>query len=108
MKKILSFILASVLLLSTFTPDLVIAQKNLYEDSGQILKKAGVLQGDSSGNLMLNQNLKRQDMVVLISRLFKEESVAKTYKNKHGFKDIKNHIIILMWLGQWIRTLYME
>lgn len=90
MKKILSFILASVLLLSTFTPDLVIAQKNLYEDSGQILKKAGVLQGDSSGNLMLNQNLKRQDMVVLISRLFKEESVAKTYKNKHGFKDIKN------------------
>lgn len=91
MKKILSGVLALIVILSAFTPAFgAPSNKDLYEQSGEILKNAGVLQGSETGDLMLNQKLKRQDMVVLVSRLYKEENAAKKYPVKNNFKDVKN------------------
>ncbi len=54
----------------------------------EVLKELGVLKGDSNGNLMLYNYLKRQDMVVLISRLYKEENKATTYLLPADFDDL--------------------
>lgn len=85
MKRYLSLILIIILTLCTITPTMAISENELYEQSALILKEIGVLK-----ELRLEANLKRQDMVVLISRLYKEEEVAKNYIDKHQFKDIKD------------------
>lgn len=54
----------------------------------ELLKELGVLKGDLSGNLMLDQALKRQDLVVLLSRLYKEENKASGYLLPPDFKDL--------------------
>ena len=54
----------------------------------EVLKDLGVLKGDSYGNLMLNQALKREDMVVLLSRLYKEENNASKYLLPPDFNDL--------------------
>ncbi len=84
MKKHLSIILALIMVLSTFTPAFgTNDEKELYEQAGgEILKNIGVLEGSKSGDLMLNNKLKRQDMVVLISRLYKQEDKAKKLQRK--------------------------
>lgn len=86
MKKILSLTLVLVLLLTTFVP--VLAESK-YEEQGEILKDLKLLTGDEEGNLMLDKNFKRQDMVVMISRLYGKESTAKSYsQGKNVFKDL--------------------
>lgn len=95
MKRHLSLILALIMILSTFAPAFAAnSKKNLYEQAGTILKDVGVLEGSQSGDLMLDNKLKRQDMVVLISRLYKQEITAKNYKGKNPFKDVKNPFYI--------------
>lgn len=91
MKKHISFILALIMILSSFTSVFATnTEKELYEQAGEILKNVDVLEGSKSGDLMLNDKLKRQDMVVLISRLYKQEDTAKNYKGKNPFKDVTN------------------
>jgi len=61
-----------------------------YADNVKIaeqLNKLGILTGDGNGNLNLDGNLKRQDMVVIISRLHKEENTAKSYPVVNKFDD---------------------
>lgn len=95
MKKHLSLILALIMVLSTFTPAFgTNDEKELYEQAGEILKNIGVLEGSKSGDLMLNNKLKRQDMVVLISRLYKQEDKAKNYKGKNPFVDVTDSFYI--------------
>ena len=91
MKKTLSLILTLILVLSTLTPVFgAPSDKELYNQSGEILKNVGVLQGSETGDLMLSKNLRRQDMVVLISRLYKQENTAKKYSVKSTFSDVKD------------------
>ncbi len=85
MRRILSAILVLIMLLSVLTP--VIASSD-YEKAGEILNELGVLQGDEKGNLNLDDILKRQDMVIMISRLYKKEELAKSYVGKNIFKDL--------------------
>lgn len=85
MKKSLSIILAFLLVLSTFTSVIAMPEDKLYEQSALILKEAGVLK-----EMRLDEKLKRQDMVILMSRLYKDEEAAKNYKGKHNFEDIKD------------------
>lgn len=62
--------------------------------AGEFLKKAGVLEGSDSGDLMLDKQLKRQDAVVLLSRLMKAEEEAKKFpvtEEYPTFKDITNN-----------------
>jgi len=83
--KKLIFILSIALLFS------LIPSFNSYADevlAPEVLKDLGVLKGDSYGNLMLDKPLKRQDMVVLLSRLYKEENKASNYLMPPDFNDL--------------------
>ncbi len=42
------------------------------------------------GDLMLENDLRRQDMVVLISRLYKEEGTAKKYTDQNNTFNERN------------------
>jgi hypothetical protein len=92
MKKYLSIFLAALLIVLSFSPVYGDSSTDdLYEQSGEILKSAGVLTGNEKGDLMLEDNLKRQDLVVLISRLYKQENTAKKHKGDITFKDVNNN-----------------
>ncbi|HSH36115.1 S-layer homology domain-containing protein, partial [Schnuerera sp.] len=91
MKKVLSLIIALVMVLSNFSYAFSApSEEELYNQSGKILEGLGVLQGSETGDLMLEKNLRRQDMVVLISRLYKEEAKAKKFSVKDDFDDVTN------------------
>lgn len=91
MKRVLSIAIVLALVLSALAPVFAVdTEKDLFSESGKILESIGVLQGSTTGDLMLDQNLKRQDMVVLISRLYKEENKAKNFQGKNIFKDLTN------------------
>ncbi|WP_025640758.1 S-layer homology domain-containing protein [Schnuerera ultunensis] len=91
MKKVLSLVLALVIILSNFSFAFgAPSEEELYNQAGKILENIGVLKGSETGDLMLGKNLKRQDMVVLISRLYKEEDKARNYPIKDNFTDVKN------------------
>ncbi len=85
MKRVLAAALVFIILLSVLAPIMASAQ---YETAGEILNELEVLQGDEKGNLNLDNVLKRQDMVVMISRLYKMEDTAKKYVGKNVFKDL--------------------
>lgn len=85
MKRLLAGILVFIMLLAIIAP--VIAETS-YDEAAKVLNDLDVLKGDENGNLMLNKNFKRQDMVVMISRLYKKEDVAKTFTGKNVFKDL--------------------
>ena len=89
MKRILTILLLTILIISTFTNNITYADKDdIYLSSGKILQTLGVLEGNEKGDLKLKDNLTRQDMIVLISRLYKDEDKAKTFIGKPKFKDI--------------------
>lgn len=89
MKKKLSIVLAIVLMFSVFTPIHAEASSpQQYEEAGNILQDLKVLSGNAKGDLMLGNRLNRQDMVVLISRLYNEEDTAKSFVGTNKFSDL--------------------
>lgn len=88
MKTVLSLFLAIIIILSSIPVVEASSDIEKYKEAGEILKSFGVLEGSKSGDLMLDKYLKRQDMVVLISRLYGQENTAKNYPVKDTFKDI--------------------
>lgn len=88
MKKFLSIILVSIMIISSVVP--AFAESISITEAGNILEDLNILKGSSSGDLMLNSNFKRQDMVVLMSRLYSEEDKAKTHPAIENFKDIRD------------------
>lgn len=83
MKKLIVFLLIFSLFLG-------IPLNVSYADSAKIaenLYRIGIITGDETGNLRLDEYLKRQDMVVIISRLHKEENTAKSYPVVIKFDD---------------------
>lgn len=91
MKKILALLLAFAIMFSVVSP---VAAENAslakYNEAGRILEGLGLLQGDGKGNLGLDSNLKKQHMVVMISRLFGEEDKAMKFVGPNKFKDLKS------------------
>ncbi len=58
-------------------------------EAAVFLQKAGLLKGDDSGNLMLDKQLTREEMVVILSRLLKSEDEAKIYPVRNLlFQDV--------------------
>lgn len=90
MKKVIIILIILSMVLSFLLPIIVNADKDLFLSSGKALETLGVLVGNNDGDLMLDKILNRQDMVVLISRLYKEENKAKTFLIKPKFTDITN------------------
>ena len=87
MKRLLSLILAMLLLMGMLLQSYAASP---YEGEGKILKDLGVLQGvDAQGNLNLEGTLIREDMVVIISRLYGKEGEAKVYLSSNNFVDLK-------------------
>ena len=90
-EKLLSLVLILVIVTFNLYPALAASsEERLYREAGEILKKVGVLKGSETGDLMLNDKLKRQDMVVLLSRLYKKEETAKRYTPKNLFSDVQS------------------
>lgn len=90
MKK--KFILFLCLFLILFTNTNLCA-KNLnskFKKSAEELKSYNIIQGDSSGDLMLDKNLKREDLIVILSRLMNDEERAKKFSSETKFTDLKN------------------
>jgi hypothetical protein len=77
------------MILSFMIPIIANAEPDdLILSSGKALEALGVLVGNNDGDLMLSNNLYRQDMVVLVSRLYKEENKAKAFLVKPQFTDV--------------------
>lgn len=85
MTKKISLALIFIMIISISSPVLASSK---YDNAGESLKYLNVLAGDEQGNLMLDKNFKRQDMVIMISRLYNEEQTAKSYKGNNVFKDL--------------------
>lgn len=89
MKKIIVIILLISMLLSFMIPIIANAEPDdLILSSGKALEALGVLVGNNEGDLMLSNKLNRQDMIVLVSRLYKEENKAKILLVKPQFTDV--------------------
>ncbi len=98
MKKLSLLLLVSILMISLLSSSVAFAQANTPPE---ILKELGVLKGDKNGDLMLDSYLMRQDMVVLISRLYKEESKATTYLLPAKFSDLDENNTYYHGFIQW-------
>lgn len=66
------------------------APKDIFLSEGLVLETLGVLEGNEKGDLMLKDKLSRQDMVVLVSRLYKEENSASRFLKSSNFLDISD------------------
>lgn len=89
LKKIVIALIVLSMLLSILLPIIVNAEpEDLFLSSGVVLENLGILEGNKEGDLMLDENLSRQDMVVLVSRLYKLENTAKTFLVKPKFTDV--------------------
>ncbi len=86
MKKSLSILLALALVLTMFS-GLAFAADSA---AGTELKGYGIIKGSATGDLMESSNWKRQDVVVILARLFGKESLAASYSNTHGFTDVED------------------
>lgn len=93
MKKIVvGLLVVSMLLsvlLSVLVPILSYSQGS-HLSSARTLERLGILSGYTNGSLGVNDYLKRQDMVVLLSRLYDEFDIAGNSLASHSFRDITN------------------
>lgn len=89
LKKVIILLIVFSMIFAMLIPIIVNAEPNdIVLSSGRILESLGVIKGDEYGNLMLDDNLRRQDMIVLVSRLYREESKAKVALANTKFTDI--------------------
>ena len=89
MKRTLSLFLIFLILLSSI-PVFGASYSRRDEKSAEVLKDLGILVGGRDGDLMLDHYLKRQDLVVILSRLYGEEKNASMQLSKNKFKDIED------------------
>ncbi|MCR2806755.1 S-layer homology domain-containing protein [Paenibacillus soyae] len=87
MKKGLSLFVASSMVVSMFAGAAYAADEK--QSAGEYLNELGVIQGNGT-DLKEDQSWKRQDVVVLLSRLLGEEEVAEDTEKSHEFTDVTN------------------
>lgn len=90
MKKKFMLCLFFVLIIFASTNVLATSVATKYKKSAEELKSYNIIQGDSSGDLMLDKNLKREDLIVILSRLMNDEERAKKYSSETKFTDLKS------------------
>lgn len=90
MKKKFMLCLFFVLVIFASANILATSVATKYKKSAEELKSYNIIQGDSSGDLMLDKNLKREDLIVILSRLMNDEERAKKYSSETKFTDLKN------------------
>lgn len=92
MKKKLILLLSFMLLFACVSTNDLHASRvsSKYKSSAEELKSYNIIQGDASGDMMLDKNLKREDLIIILSRLMSDEARAKKYSNDTKFEDLKN------------------
>ena len=90
MKKKFMLCLFFVLVIFASANLLATSVATKYKKSAEELKSYSIIQGDSSGDLMLDKNLKREDLIVILSRLMNDEERAKKYSSETKFTDLKS------------------
>lgn len=90
MKKKFILFLAFLLILFTSTNLLAKNLKSKFKKSAEELKSYNIIQGNASGDLMLDKNLKREDLIVILSRLMNDEERAKKFSSETKFTDLKS------------------
>lgn len=90
MKKKFMLCLFFVLVIFASTNIFATSVTTKYKKSAEELKSYNIIQGDSSGDLMLDKNLKREDLIVILSRLMNDEERAKKYSSETKFTDLKS------------------
>lgn len=97
MKKSLSLLVAIAMVFSMFAT--VVSAADTQQSAGEYLQKLGVIKGNQDGDLKEDQTWKRQDMIVLLSRLLGKEAEAKAAAKTHEFKDVtdKNYDGYISW-----------
>ena len=89
MKRITSFALGIILLLSMSVPAFAAEQPAEIEAAGLYLHEQGIYLGDSSGNLMLDKGLTRAEMAAILTRLHSGEEVnPEQYIQACHFTDV--------------------
>ena len=102
MRKLLSVILALVMVLSVFTPVFAEEAPKATEAPEaaptaaptmakhiEFLKEQGIIQGDKTGNLMLDQNIDRASFAAILVRAAGKEATAESVKTlAPRFKDL--------------------
>lgn len=86
MKKSLSLFVASSMVVSMFAGAAYAADA---KNPGEYLNELGVIQGNGT-DLKEDQSWKRQDVIVLLSRLLGEEDEAQDAETTHEFTDVTN------------------
>ena len=66
------------------------AYTSKYYSEAKLLEKSDIIKGDTKGDLMLEETLQRQDLVIIIARLYSEEKRAQSMTGKLEFKDVDN------------------
>lgn len=88
MKRVLSLVLALVMVLGTMP--MAFADETVSETTaGMELQKAGFVAGDENGNLMEDTAMTRAMLAVLVAELNGVKENAKTYAIAPEFKDVK-------------------
>ena len=90
MKKKFMLCLFFVLVIFASANLLATSVATKYKKSAEELKSYNIIQGDSSGDLMLDKNLKREDLIVILSRLMNDEERAKKFSSETKFTDLKS------------------
>jgi hypothetical protein len=98
MKKSLSLLVAIAMVFSMFATVVSAAGPEEGQSAGQYLNQLGVIKGNGT-DLKEGQTWKRQDIVVLLSRLLGVEAAAKATAKSHEFKDVtdKNYDGYISW-----------
>ncbi|WP_077369458.1 Ig-like domain-containing protein [Anaerosalibacter sp. Marseille-P3206] len=92
MKRTLSLLLVLAMVLSSF--GFAFAEEAKEATPAEILNDLGILKGNAEGDLMLDKNLKRQDMVVMLSRLLGVEDEAKAFEGEVSFTDVADSFYV--------------
>lgn len=88
MKKILSFVLAFVLVVSTINVGFAQGEVKTNKDKIDYLVKKGYVLGDAKG-LRLNDSITREEFAVMLTKVLNQENAAKAAMNvPSAFKDM--------------------
>lgn len=99
MKKSLSLVLALVMILGSFST-VFAAEATAVEKAGEFLNEKGILSGYAgSKDLGLEDNLLRQDTLVLVAKLLGEFDEAKAHKGEVTYEDVndKTYVPLAAW-----------
>ena len=88
MKKSIAFLIFCIILMLLIISPKISYAKTDFSSDAKLLEKNGILKGNPKDGLMLESNLLRQELVVIIARLYNEEDRAAKMSGSLEFEDV--------------------